>query len=189
VELIETEASRLADLTSRLLRIGRLDRDEIKPRLESISASELAGLLSRRYTKLWPDRRITFRAPDRDVEIRADRDLLSLALSQLLENACRYSRPDANVWIEVSSDGRAAAFAVSNDGDPLPVPDRARVFDRYYRGQEARRAGPGTGLGLYVARKIALAHGGDITLVDAGPHMVTFRLRLPVGAESETPIE
>jgi two-component system sensor histidine kinase KdpD len=179
VELIETEASRLSDLTSRLLRIGRLDRDEIKPRLESVSASELAGPLARRYAKVWPDRRIAFRAPDRDVEIRADRDLLSLAVSQLLENACRYSRPDANVWIEVWSDGSAAAVAVSNDGDPLPPADRARVFDRFYRGREARRAGPGTGLGLYVARKIALAHGGDITLVDAGPHTVTFRLWLP----------
>jgi two-component system sensor histidine kinase KdpD len=184
-ELIESEASRLSDLTSRLLRIARLDSEEIRPRLEQMNAAEIAEPLARRYARLWPDRHVFFRGRDHEIEMRADRDLISLALSQLLENACRYSQPDANVVVEASSDSNTAAFTVLNDGDPIPASERARVFERFYRGTDARRIGPGTGLGLYVARKIALAHGGDITVVDAGPRSVAFRLSVPIALASE----
>jgi signal transduction histidine kinase len=115
----------------------------------------------------------------------ADRDLISLALSQLLENACRYSQPDAKVVVEASSDSTTVAFTVSNDGDPIPASEHARVFERFYRGREGCRMGPGTGLGLYVARKIALAHGGDIVVVDVGPRAVAFRLSVPIELASE----
>ena len=58
--------------------------------------------------------------------------------------------------------------------------ERSHVFDRFYRGTDARRTAAGSGLGLYVARKIALAHGGDLALVDTGGDGVAFRLTLPV---------
>jgi two-component system, OmpR family, sensor histidine kinase KdpD len=186
--LIESEASRLSELTSRLLRIARLDNEEIRPRLEHMDAAEIAEPLARRYARLWPDRHVSFRGRDCDVELRADRDLISLALSQLLENACRYSQPDANVVVEASCDSNTTAFTVLNDGDPIPAPEHSRVFERFYRGTDARRLGPGTGLGLYVARKIALAHGGDITVVDVGPSVVAFRLSVPAALASEVSI-
>jgi two-component system sensor histidine kinase KdpD len=181
-ELIESEASRLGRLTSRLLRTARLDTEEIKPRLERVTAAELAEKAARRYTNLWRDRRFSFRAFGHAGEIRADPDLIHLALSQLLENACRYSQPDANVLVEVSSAGSLAAITVMNDGAPIPASEHNRIFDRFYRGTDARRTAPGSGLGLYVARKIAVAHGGDIALVEAGPHAVAFRLSLPIAA-------
>lgn len=187
-ELIEGEASRLSDLTSRLLRIARLDSEEIRPRFEHMDAAEIAQPLARRYARLWPDRHVSFRGHDHNVEMRADRDLISLALSQLLENACRYSQPDANVVVEASCDSNTTAFTVLNDGDPMPPSEHGRVFERFYRGTDARRLGPGTGLGLYVARKIALAHGGDITVVDVGPSVVAFRLCIPTALASEVSI-
>src|SRR5208283_5594726 len=89
-EMIETEAARLGELTSRLLRLARLDREEVKPRLEPADAAELAQQSTRRYAKLWPDRRISFRGNGEAGEVRVDPELMSLALSQLLENACKY---------------------------------------------------------------------------------------------------
>jgi two-component system, OmpR family, sensor histidine kinase KdpD len=74
-ELIESEASRLSDLTSRLLRMARLHSEEIRPRLEHMGAAEIAEPPVRRYAKLWPDHHVSFRAHDRDVEMRADRAL------------------------------------------------------------------------------------------------------------------
>ena len=187
-ELIESEASRLGHLTSRLLRTARLDTEEIKPRLERVTAAELAERAARRYAKMWRDRRFTFRADAGAGEVRADPVLIHLAISQLLENACRYSQPDAHILVDVSSDGGAAAIQVLNDGSPIPPAERERIFERFYRGSDAKRTAPGSGLGLYVARKIALAHGGNLALAEAGPNAVAYRLSIPKAA-TEDPID
>ncbi len=130
--------------------------------------------------KLWPDRQISFRKNGEVGDVRVDPELMSLAISQLLENACKYSRPDARILVELSTGENAAAIDVWNDGDPIPTDERSRIFDRFYRGKDAQRTAAGSGLGLYVARKIALAHGGDLSLMDNGAEGVTFRLTLPV---------
>ena len=185
--MIEGEAARLGDLTSRLLRLARLDREAVKPRLEPADAAEIARNSARRYAKLWPDRQISFHANGEPSEVRVDPELLSLAISQLLENACKYSPPDAQVLVEFSAVGNAAAIDVRNDGDPIPPNERAHIFDRFYRGANADRNAAGSGLGLYVARKIALAHGGDLALLDTAGDAVVFRLTLPL-SKSEAPV-
>ena len=71
------------------------------------------------------------------------------------------------------------AIIVWNAGPRIAESERDRIFERFYRGTEARRTAPGSGLGLYVARKIARAHGGDLTLLDGTLDEVGFRLTLP----------
>jgi two-component system sensor histidine kinase KdpD len=186
-EMIEDEASRLGDLTSRLLRLARLDREEVQPRLEPADAAELAGEEARRYSKIWLDRRISFRKQGEVGEVLADPELIQLAVSQMVENACRYSKPDADVSIELMALDKMAAITVWNEGAPIAESERARIFDRFYRGTAARRMAPGTGLGLYVARKIALAHGGDLALVDGGRDFVGFRLTIPLWTQEACP--
>jgi two-component system sensor histidine kinase KdpD len=188
-EMIEVEASRLGDLTSRLLRLARLDREEVKPRLEKIDAAELAEMSAKRYAKIWPDRRIFFRRQGGYSEVRVDPELIGLALSQLLENACRYSDPDAVVLIEFAEEDHMAAITVWNDGPPIPASDRNRIFDRFYRGSTARKVAPGSGLGLFVARKIALAHGGGLSLAESGTNGkngVGFRLTVPISMSEDS---
>jgi len=187
--MIETEASRLGDLTSRLLQLARLDKEEVKPRLEPADAAELAQNSARRYSMLWPDRQISFHRHGEAGEVRVDPELMSMAINQLLENACKYSRPDARVLVELAAGEDAATIAVWNDGDPIPQNERSHVFDRFYRGVDARRTAAGSGLGLYVARKIALAHGGDLALVDTAGEGVAFRLTLPVSKSEATVAE
>jgi two-component system sensor histidine kinase KdpD len=185
--MIETEAARLGDLTSRLLRLARLDREEVKPRLERSDAAELVSGSARRYAKLWPDRRISFRVRGEVGDVQVDPELVGLAISQLLENACKYSRPDAKVSIELTGNGASAAIDIWNEGEPIPPLERSRIFERFYRGEDARRAGAGSGLGLYVARKVAQAHGGDLSLIETGADGAAFRLTLPV-VKSEAPV-
>ncbi len=187
-EMIEVEASRLGDLTSRLLRLARLDREEVKPRLEKTDAVELAEMSAKRYSKIWPNRRIRFRTRGGNSEVRVDPELIGLALSQLLENACRYSEADSLVLIEFAEEDHMAAVTVWNDGPPIPANERDRIFDRFYRGAAARTAAPGSGLGLFVARKIVLAHGGNLSLVDPGANGtsgVGFRLTVPISINED----
>jgi two-component system sensor histidine kinase KdpD len=180
-EMVETEAARLGGLTSRLLRMVRLDREEVKPRIEIVDITAVLAQLVDQYIRRSPDRRICFCRPPELLEVHADPELLRLAVSQLLENACKYSRPGSAVTIQVEKQMDYMVIRVSNNGSSIAAPDQHRIFDRFYRGADANRLAPGSGLGLYVARKIAAAHGGALDLESQGQPNgdITFRFTIP----------
>jgi two-component system, OmpR family, sensor histidine kinase KdpD len=187
-EIAEMEASRLGLLTSRLLRIARLDKEEVKPQLEFTNLAELVAQLAGQYEERWTDRKISFSEGLAVVEVLADAELLRLAVRQLLDNACKYSHTGATVRISVTVQHEVASVNVWNSGSNLPSKERTRIFDRFYRGADARQVAPGSGLGLYVARKIVQAHGGNLELENDGtrdPEGVSFRLTMPI-AKSES---
>ena len=186
-ETVESEAARLASLTSRLLQVARLDREEVKPALEITDMAALAGDLVEQFKRLPLDRQISFVRRGGPAEAWADPELLRLALNQLLDNALKYSLPDSAIKVELEPQGDMVYIRVSNSGSSIPAAEQTRIFERLYRGAEARRFTTGSGLGLYVARKIALAHGGmldlDIQRLNEG---VTFYLAIPrVKGETE----
>jgi len=180
-ETVESEAARLGRLTTRLIRTARLEREEVKPWMELIDVAALVAELVEQYTRSSPDRSISVVDRCVSTEVLADPELLRLAISQLLDNACKYSPPDSRVEAAISQAGGYLTLRVSSSGGPIPVEERHRIFDRFYRGAAARRTTSGTGLGLYVARKIALAHGGNLELDTDGPEEkgTAFRLTLP----------
>jgi two-component system sensor histidine kinase KdpD len=182
-ETAELEASRLGRLTSRLLRIARLDREEVKPQLELTDLVELVTHLADEYTERWTDRKFSLAREATSAEVLADAELLRLALLQLLDNACRYSHSDSAIKIGIKLEDEFVAVRVWNSGSSIAPSERARIFERFYRGTEARQVSPGSGLGLYVARKIAQAHGGNLDL-EAGDALdregTSFRLTIPV---------
>jgi two-component system sensor histidine kinase KdpD len=185
-EMIETEASRLGDLTTRLLRLARVDREDLKLRLQPGDAAELIQRCIRRYAKLWPDRTISFLEREEVGDVHIDPELIGLAISQLIENACRYSWPDTHVRVELGNQGDMAGITVRNPGPPIEKAERERIFERFYRGADARRGSPGSGLGLYVARKIARAHAGDLMLLDRETEEVCFLLTVPLSKAEVT---
>ena len=180
-ETIESEAARLGSLTSRLLRTARFDRDEIKPHLEVIDITSLVHQIVTQFSNRSPDRRIVRAYRLETVEVVADAELLRLPVSQLIENACKYSKPGSVVTIAIEHQDDFVAVRVTNSRSSIPVTERQRIFDRFYRGTDAKRSTSGSGLGLYVARKIALAHGGALELeTEANAQgSVTFCLKVP----------
>jgi two-component system sensor histidine kinase KdpD len=183
-DLVETEAERLSQLSTRLLRLARLDRDELKPRFETSDALSVVSPVIDRYSAQYPGRRIIFENGGSSDEISADLELLQLAVSQLIDNACRYSPPGAPVRVVVEANADSIGIVVWNSGSSIAARDSARIFDRFYRGADAQRVASGTGLGLYIARKIALAHGGSLglDLKFAAGKGVAFRLSIPLAS-------
>jgi two-component system sensor histidine kinase KdpD len=178
--MVETEAERLSELTSRLLGLARLEQEEVKPRLEPIDIATAAGEAVDRQLRQTPERRVSISVAAGVDEIPADAGLLQLALAQLLDNACRYSPPGSPVGVRIEPAGDSVHVVVWNSGEPIEARERERIFERLYRGRRGRRTAAGTGLGLYVARKIALAHGGSLVLATGpGEEGVSFRLALP----------
>jgi len=180
-EAVESEASRLEQLTTRLLRLARLDRAEVRPQMELIDIADILKALVDQYSRRWPGRRLSLNGIT-GLTTLGDPELLRFGLGQLLDNACKYSRPDSDVRVSIESPGELIAVDVWNDGSPIPSNERARIFDRFYRGAEAQKQASGSGLGLYVARKIALAHGGNLDLDGpAGANGGTaFRFTIPL---------
>jgi two-component system sensor histidine kinase KdpD len=180
-EMIESEITRLNNLTTRLLRTARLDREEVKPRLEPIDIALFVERVVQRYMARYQDHRVqvisrTF------VEVPADRQLLDLALTQLLDNAVKYSRPASAITVEVRDEEGFVAIIVRNEGNSIAPGERDRIFERFYRGARVRNLVSGSGLGLHVARKIAAAHGGSLSLIDddRGEGVVfCLKLRMP----------
>jgi len=186
-DIVETEASRLSLLTSRLLRAARIDREDIKPRLEFTNMTDLVTVVADQFSRQGTDRRLFVCKEGSDAGVMADRELLQLALRQLLDNACKYSVPGSAVTVNVDSQDEWVAIRMSNTGSPIRSSERSRIFERFYRGEEARHKTPGSGLGLYVARKIAHAHGGvlDLEIATKTQEETAFRLALPRSRDAE----
>ncbi len=180
-ETVESEAARLGRLTSRLIRTARLEREEIKPWMELVDLSAVVSDAVEQYSRPSFSRRISTMNCCGSSEVLADPELLRLALSQLLDNACKYSPPDSPVELSIDRYEGQIAVRVHSSGTGISQAEKNLIFDRFYRGGEARRV-PGTGLGLYVARKIALAHGGSLDLETATEKSAgaSFRLTIPI---------
>ena len=185
-ETVESEAVRLNSLTSRLLRTARLDREKIQPRMELIDLQSLSAQIVGQYSERSLDRQVILEKLSERVEVLADPQLLRIALAQLVENACKYSLPGSTVTIAIEEEGDSAAVKVSNTGSSIPYSEQGRIFERFYRGADASRTTSGSGLGLHVARKIAIAHGGalDLEIQSRQSGIVTFCLRIPTGKEA-----
>jgi two-component system sensor histidine kinase KdpD len=184
-DTVESEAARLGNLTSQLLRTARLDSQEIKPRMEAIDITPLVHRIAAQYSGRSRDRRIVLANARERIEVLADPELLRLPVSQLIENACKYSPAGSTVTIEIARQDGFVAVRVSNSGSSIPVGERHRIFERFYRGAEASRSTSGSGLGLYVARRIAVAHSGALDLESADDG-VTFCLKIPATKDERT---
>jgi two-component system, OmpR family, sensor histidine kinase KdpD len=177
---IELEASRLSSLANRLLRMARLDREEVKPRMRNMNIHALVEDLVHRYASQYHDRQVEVTCPDQCSRALADRELLDLAITQLLDNAFKYSIASSAITVGTKVEGEFVVVRVRNEGSSIALQEQDRVFERFYRGTGVSRLVSGAGLGLYVARKIALAHGGSLELdKSTSPGTVVFNLKLP----------
>jgi two-component system sensor histidine kinase KdpD len=185
-ETVEAEAARLGRLTTRLIRTARLEQEEIRPWMELTHFASVVADAVSQCSRLSGDRRINVLERCHSTDVLADPDLLRLAVSQLLDNACKYSQAGSDIDLIISKQDGHISLRVLSTGTPILSSESTHIFDRFYRGVDARRMTAGTGLGLYVARKIAIAHGGNLELDSEPPaeERAAFRMTLPI-PESE----
>lgn len=114
-------------------------------------------------------------------DLSGDASLLRMAVHNLLSNAVQHGEPGGEVRLRAKRHRRAVIVEVANSGQTIPREDRNRVFERFVRLESHRsRKDSGLGIGLNLAREIALAHGGNLELADTDPNWTCFRLSLPL---------
>jgi two-component system sensor histidine kinase SenX3 len=122
--------------------------------------------------------------------VECDHRQVVSAIVNLLDNAVKYSETGKVVTVETSRVGDEAVITVIDDGIGVPSRDLERIFERFYRVDQARsRDTGGTGLGLAIVRHVARAHGGDVSVDSIEGDGSTFRLQLPLASEPARPVE
>ncbi|QQM40751.1 HAMP domain-containing sensor histidine kinase [Streptomyces liliifuscus] len=171
---------RLQRLAADLLLLARLDAGERSPD----ARLDLAAVVREEAGQRVGDRVEVSVDADADagvVEVSGSRGQLTRVLGNLLDNAQRHTR--TSVAVTVRRSGEWAVVAVADDGAGVPAAERERVFERFVRLDEARaRDDGGAGLGLAIARDVAVRHGGSLTVRDAPTGGALFELRLPAVA-------
>lgn len=128
-----------------------------------------------------PDHPLTVTSGTEPVRLRMDPQRIRQVLDNLLTNAAVHTPPGTEVSVTVSTASGAARVSVADTGPGVPVADRDRIFDRFYRVDKARsRDRGGSGLGLAVAGSLVRAHGGTIGLAGE-PGTTVFTVTLPTG--------
>jgi two-component system, OmpR family, phosphate regulon sensor histidine kinase PhoR len=187
LEVIRTNADRLASIIEDLLALSRLEQPEARESLNPVvvGAAKLAHSVLEQLRPAADAKRIALRfAGDEQALVRVNPQLVEQAIANLVSNAVKYCNPGTPVEVRVGCLGGADAgmveIAVRDEGPGIAPQHLSRIFERFYRVDKARsRDLGGTGLGLAIVKHIALVHGGRVEVESRVGRGSTFRLLLP----------
>jgi signal transduction histidine kinase len=182
---IADEASRLERIVDDLTLLSRADEGTLDIDLVDLDLSAVAESAAERLRPQfdYADVRLVVEAWTTPLRVRGDGDRLTQVLSNLLGNALGHTPSGGAVTVRAGRDGQTAFVDVADTGPGVSPEEAGRIFERFHRGPVTGAARPGRGIGLTIARSLARAHGGDVTLVAGSGPGATFRLTVPI-AES-----
>jgi two-component system sensor histidine kinase KdpD len=186
---IEQEAERLNRLVSNLLDLSRIEAGSLKPEKGWYDLGGLINEVVGRLRNLAAGHRLTVRAPDDLPPLEFDFVEIDEVLTNLIENAIKYTPPGSEVTISVRSAGHEIEVEVADDGPGIPADALPRLFDAFYRAPTAGPRPQGSGLGLAVAKGLVQAHGGRIRGENRPEGGARFVFSLPVALPAGTPAD
>ena len=160
--VIEDESDRLADLIDDLLEASRLQAGALTLTLSQIDLRLLASRQAERFATQTEDHTFEVEIPEDFPIIEGDEERLTQLLNNLLSNAVKYSPEGGKIVMSGRELADEVVMCVCDEGPGIRPADRERIFERFYRAEEIADSTQGAGLGLYLARAIAEAHGGNI---------------------------
>lgn len=179
--IIEEEADRLTALVAQLLDLSRLTSGANVVDLQPNEAEDLLGAAAQQVAGRLNGRELLIKVSADDALLfgRFDFSQTLRALVNLIENAAKYSPPNAPIELTARRDDHWLVFSVADRGPGVPVEDRDRIFEPFYRRADSEPDVSGAGLGLSIARGIAQAQGGSITLSEREGGGSVFHLAVP----------
>jgi signal transduction histidine kinase len=181
--LIEEETSRLATLVGDVLDTSRLDAGTFSYSFADVDVAELvrevAALVDLGAEEVDVRADVTGSLPP----VRADRERLRQLLLNLLTNAVKYTVAGDEVHVRAAAENGAVSVSVTDHGPGISPEDQRVIFEKFGRARTGSSK-PGTGLGLFIARSIAEAHGGSLEVRSQKDAGATFTVRLPTALEA-----
>jgi two-component system, OmpR family, sensor histidine kinase CiaH len=184
--LIQTtleETNRLNALCNNMLLSSQIEAGGYRITNEETDISELIGKCVQDFITRYPQQKIEADiAPG--IFIDGDRLLLQMLANNLIDNAIKYGAKDLPVTVSLSEKGSRIIFEVKDQGKGIALTERDKIFDKFYRvGNSATKGAKGTGLGLYLAKKISKQHNANISVTDNSPSGAIFTVSLHASIE------
>jgi signal transduction histidine kinase len=168
------ETARLNFLTNNILIVSQLEGNRNQAPKEDLDLSTLLKDCLKDFRNRYPDRQFNEEI-ELDADVKGDPLLLQMLTNNLLENAIKYSPKESPVTAVLKKYRSGIELQVKDEGPGIPENEKKKIFSKFYRiGNEATRKNQGTGLGLYLCRKIARDHNGDITVTKNEPRGSKF---------------
>jgi len=185
---ILSEIDNMAHLVEQLLQLARIDAQALPLERELFRLDELVTDVIGRYRSAAEMRKVTFQISVHDLlEIRGSADALGRALSNVIDNAVKYSPEAGDIEVDLRREEKTAVLRIHDYGPGIEKGELALVFDRFYRSPKARLSHTGSGLGLAIARELIEMHGGSITLESPQSGGLEVIVCLPLeSSESDT---
>jgi two-component system, OmpR family, sensor kinase len=174
----------LRQIVEALLFLGRADADAALPDVEPLELNRwIAEHLSERLSTSCVHEVVHHAAAGEPLWARVHSGLLAQLIDNLLDNACKYSRPGSRVHVESRREGDLSLLIVEDTGQGITDEDLPRIFEPFFRSKGVRKQGiPGVGLGLSVVERIAVAFGGTVSVKSKVGSGSRFEIRLPVAS-------
>ena len=184
-DVLARDTSRLRSLVESLLEFGRLEAGAAAFRFTTLDVSALVEATVAEFRERVSADGYSIELSDlpKNVHARVDREALSRALWNLLDNAVKYSPESRAVHVELTREAGRVSITVRDHGIGIPADEQRTIFDRFVRGAESKsRRIHGTGIGLAMVRQIVLAHGGEVDVASEPGRGSAFTIRLPSAA-------
>jgi two-component system sensor histidine kinase KdpD len=177
--IIDEEADRLNSLAAEVVAMARIEAGKLHLEKRPISAAELISSAMLELNAALKGRPIALRVPEGLPAAEADPEFIAQALKQVIENALKYSPDGSPITLSAGVEGERIVIGVGDRGPGIEENERARVFDKFFRGRRHRFETKGTGMGLAIAKGIVEAHGERIWVESEPGQGSVFYFSLP----------
>jgi two-component system, OmpR family, sensor histidine kinase KdpD len=178
-ELISHQTSELDTLATRLLQKARLELKDVRLNKQEVPVSQLIDRALELKAGKLSGQRVQVSIGPQSIFVRADEELIGTAIGEFVENAAKYSSAGSPIQVSALEDDSQVLISVHNQGPVIAMEDRSRIFERFYRSQDAPYRAAGTGLGLSIVQRVAEAHRGRAWVISEQEEGTTFFLSLP----------
>lgn len=187
--VIDEEADRLNHLVAQAVEMAQLDTAEVHMNLQPASLEEILNRGMHACAGLLNGRQVTVNIEPHLPRVLADAVWLQKVVSNLMENAAKYSPANSPIVVRAAREGAGVAVNITDQGMGIDPADQVLIFEKFYRGRAHAQRQPGTGMGLAICRAIVQAHHGSIRVASAPKEGSTFTFALPAWRESRTRLD
>jgi signal transduction histidine kinase len=179
------ETNRLNALCNNMLLSSQIEAGGYRVTQEDTNFSELAEGCVQDFRTRFPERQLITNI-NPDLFVTGDQLLLQMAVNNLVENAVKYTTKDMPVFVSLEEKKGRIYLEVKDNGKGIPAEEKQKIFTKFYRiGNAATKAAKGTGLGLYLTKKIVEQHNGNISVTDNVPGGAIFTIQLQSSPEKQ----
>ena len=184
MSVVDEEADRLSVLVTEAIQMARIEAGRVHLERESCPVRDMLESALDKLRPVLDGRHVDLNLPATLPPVYADRELIEIALRQLIDNALKYSPRDSQVSVTAELRDQRVIIGIADHGPGIPEEEQTRIFEKFYRAEASRHQIPGAGLGLVIAREIIQVHGGEIWVESKPGQGSIFRFSLPASPET-----